>query len=283
MPNSPILSGKRGSSPTEWVRTNWTIGAAREVGLYPPLEQGGAVTDAFSFDFTWHHNIPWATLRDSWNVVFAFCDWDVVDGLLTLYGGNGMPRVRAGLQAMRDALLPGEAELGGRTFAALMERFASGPGSALDGLPEEQQLAKTDADELHTNVAWQRWNIVEGPKESIRCEDPGDDDFDDFSRADTLNFSRYQAIELLYHALEDVLKDYNVKKNAVATVATMRDNWSVKLRGPVVGAQFLVAAPLRMFDHRMWRRMQYGAKPLTVKLNPKEYYLVRTRRADESY
>jgi len=39
-------------------------------------------------------------------------------------------------------------------------------------------------------VAWQNWNIVEGPKESVRTDDPGGDGFDDFTKADPTNARR---------------------------------------------------------------------------------------------
>lgn len=282
MPNSPILDGlERPGSPGHWVRTDYRIGAARAAGLFPPPAIVNPTHENFSYEFAWHHNIPWKTLRDSFKVAVVFCDWDVLEGLLDLYGLRHYPAVKRRIRETREAIFPRETHASGATYEKWVNRFSGEPGSHLDHLSAEKQLTKLEVDALAVSVAWQRWNIVEGPKESIRVEDPGSDGFDDFSRADPDRIARYMAIDRLYDALVAIEADYEMRKTMPADFAHMRDEWSVMLRGPVNGAQFLINEPLVMFNPAHWRVMHWGGAALTKDLSGKIYYQVRTRRIDD--
>lgn len=278
MPNSALLSGERPSAPSTWPHTNWTIGQARAAGFFPA---GTPTHDGVSYDFTWHHNIPWKTLRDTWNIAYVFCTWDVVEGLMNLYGARRQRGLAKRLRDMREALGMTEKTASGATYQKWLDRFQGGANTLLDSLSAEKQLTKVEADALEEGVAWQRWNIVEGPKESIRVEDPGSDDMDDFSRADRNRPMRYAAIDQLYRALLDLESDYNAARAGWADFKVPRDVWSVKLRGAVRNAQCLINQDLVMFTPQMWRVMYWGGNALTTNLSGKLYYQVRTRRIDE--
>ena len=131
-------------------------------------------------------------------------------------------------------------------------------------------------------VAWQAWNIVEGPKSSIRVDDPGSDYFDDFSCADPENFHRYEVIGALYHALVDVVNYYNMHRTAFLNENEMKA-MSTILSGPVLQAQQnLTDESLVMFNAEHWRRYEgYGTSPSLKELPGKAYYLLRKRRINE--
>jgi hypothetical protein len=281
MPNSPILDGlDRPSSPTRWTRTDWKIKDARAAGLFPPPAPVDPTHENFAYDFTWHHNIPWKTLRDSFKVAVAFCDWDVVEGLLDLYGLRLYPAIKRKIDSGRDAIFPRATHAPGATYEKWVERLSGNQGSQLGFLSEEKQLTTLDADIIAESVAWQRWNIVEGPKESVRVDDPGSDGFDDFSMADPSRSARYMAVKRLYNVLVEIEADYETRKTSPASYGHMKDVWSVKLRGPVQSAQFLINESLVMFNHAHWR-LSDKDKPATKNLSGKIYYQVRTRKTDD--
>lgn len=280
MPNSPILDGlERPDSPRSWTRTDWKIHQARAAGLFPPPAPVNPTNGNVSYDFTWHHNIPWKTLRDSFKVVLVFCEWDVVEMLLDLYGMRLCPLTKRRIMLTKEAMGPTASNASGATYEKWVNRFSGGPESLLSSLSAEKQLTNTQVDELVEKVAWQRWNIVEGPKESIRVEDPGSDGFDDFSRADPANIERYMSVEALYQALLDLEADYEARKAMPANFGHMTGSWSLKMRNTLRGAQFLIDAPLVMFNPAHWRVMHWGGGPLTKDLSGKVYYQVRTRTA----
>ncbi|MCO6456350.1 MAG: hypothetical protein J5I93_13710 [Pirellulaceae bacterium] len=279
--HSPILdSFDRPDSPGEWIRTDWKIGEARAVGFFPPAGPNSTTHDGASFDFTWHHNIPWKTLRDSFKVAFVFCQWEATEDLLRLYGfsRHNNPALFQRLKLMRAAINVCEDGEGmnvrSATYEKWVDRFKSGSGSWLSSLAPEKQLTNDDVDMIVQNVAWREWNIVEGPKESIRVEDPGSDGFDDFRDADPDRFDRYMAAFQLHNCLEYLAKDYEAKKGNAADPDYMKTNWSVRLRAAARNAQFLVNERLVKFSTSHWRVMPLAA---TKDLSGKKYWFVRTR------
>jgi hypothetical protein len=284
MPNSLILDGAR-PEPPNWTRSQWTLGQARQVNLCPAAATNGNL----SYDFTWHHNIPWRVLRDSFNVVMVFCSWTVVGALLDLYGMRLSPDIRKRIRNLRKALAlhnqsnddqPDEKHAGGATYAKWVERFGRGPGSLLEPLKLEDQLTTEHVDELRQSVAWQRWNIVEGPKESIRVDDPGSDDFDDFRVADPDHFDRYEDVHQLHEVLSDIEADYQRNKALVTSTHKML-TWSAKLQPLMPRMQSLINEPLIMFDPALWRTAAHIGNPKQKDIGGKTYYEVRLRRADE--
>lgn len=277
MANSPILDAcERPSTPSDWKHRVWTVREARAEGLYPPNPPVDT-HDGIGYDFTWHHNIPWRTLKLSRKIACVFCAWPVFEQSLDLYGMRTCPLIKSKLKALREQQGPTQQPADERSYAEWVRVF--------DGL----DLGKNEIEQLCESVAWQRWNIVEGPKESIRVEDPGSDDFDDFSRADPAHFDRCMAVERLFNALEELMSDYKVQENGKGDFNDMTGVWSAKPQGPVLAAQILIDEPLVMFEADHWRVMHWGGKvkdkigtTLTSKAIPsKTCFMVRTRRCDE--
>lgn len=281
MPHSPILDGVDRPDSPPWTRTDWKVGAARAAGLFPPAAAVNPTHDNISYEFAWHHNIPWKVLRDSFKVAVVFCEWDAVEMLLDLYGMRFNPLIKQRIRLTKEALGPTATNAPGATYEKWVSRFSGGPESLLGALEASKQLSKLEVDSLVLNVAWQRWNIVEGPKESVRVDDPGSDDFDDFSRADPTNFARYMAVEDLYRELVDLVADYEARKASFADFNYMRTAWTLKLRGVARSAQSLITQPLMMFNPEHWRVMYWNNKPLEKNLSGKVYYQVRMRRSDD--
>ena len=205
---SPILEGERPNAPTVWAHAVVSQSKARELGLCPP--------DAtmVSYDLTWHHNIPWKTLRESWNVIFVFFDAKTVSDYFHLLAA-GNPTCRDALKlgrklvALKEGLGLNAKNASGATYAKWVERLSSDEKySLLDTFANEKKLVSDDSEALYSIVAWQSWNIVEGPKENVRVEDPGSDDFDDFRFLDPSKYERFQRLYLLYEELQRVIAQY---------------------------------------------------------------------------
>lgn len=96
-----------------------------------------------SITFTWHHTIPWNCLRAVWNGVVHGRHWDAIEAYLDLISASNVSTI------VRDL------KNGNLTI---------------------------DRDLLHTQLTWQGWNIVEGPGNEYRNDDPGEQ-FDGWSGA----------------------------------------------------------------------------------------------------
>lgn len=290
MAYSFILSASERPSPPKWSRTDWRIHQARAAGLYPH----DRTNENISYDFTWHHNIPLKTLLESFNIAVVFCDWIVVEGLLDLFGMRLMPDLKKRIRLAREAIGPsvrtpgsGRSQLGATmpanaTFEKWIARYSAGEETLLEALSSEKVLSAADSDTIMEKVAWQKWNIVEGPKESVRSDDPGSDNFDDFRQADPANVARYMAVLNLYTAMAFVEKDYKAYKMHFATEEKMKE-WTLMLKGPVQGAQFLINEGLVKFNPEHWLVVYKGGKPvIKAKAVPgKEYFQVRRRQSSD--
>ena len=91
----------------------------------------------------WHHMIPWNILRNWWSALATSGRWEVLEVWMAL---------------------------------ALVED--------LDTRLSEMQasnLGTVDALEITGRMCWAKWNLVEGPNNTNRTDDPGGDAFDSFS------------------------------------------------------------------------------------------------------
>jgi hypothetical protein len=86
--------------------------------------------------WTWHHTIPWNQLCATWNWMVENEDWTSLKAFLYLIGADNGETVVAEIRA--------------------------------------DQLTRRD--ELHQMIAWQKWNVVEGPGGTNRArgDDPGE-------------------------------------------------------------------------------------------------------------
>lgn len=281
MPNSPYFTGERPSPPSNWTRTNWTIGQARAAGFFPPNGPAVNVHDGIGYEFTWHHNIPWKTLRDSWKIIVVFCDWEIVEDLLLCYGQYHNYRIRDKIRGIKAALTPTRTNASGATYEKHVARMGGGTESLLGSVEDRYHLTNEEADALEFGIAWQGWNINEGPKESIRVEDPGSDGFDDFSRCDAGRYARYITVERLNMAFDDLISDYNARKAQFADHGYIQASWDTPLRNTVRAVKGLRNERPVPFNPAHWRVMHWGGGPIVKDLSGKPYWMVRTKRDDE--
>lgn len=275
---SPILAGDRPSPPNTWMRTIIGQQKAWDLGLAPQT------THMASYDTTWHHNIPWKTLRESWNIIYAFCDEKTVSDVFYLYHrGNPLihkpDKLLKKLLTIRSKLGPTPETARSSTYSRWMERLDSG----LEHLSEGDRLQSDDSDALYSMVAWQKWNIVEGPKESIRVEDPGSDDFDDFRFTDRTNYERFQRVYVYFEALDSLISQYNGVSKSWCDTANMAA-WSRSIDAALEVAKPLAHMPLINFNMNYWQLVSWQGRPQTKKLDSKDLYLVaRKQHADDPF
>jgi hypothetical protein len=181
----PVRSGymtSRGAEPGSWIRTNtrdrqwWK--------LDPEFANGN-----YQMTMTWHHNIPDNKWRDFWNILLVNGWLQEMQEFLYLAGMDDRPNsdVRISTYISKFDYLAkefrrlekvngapqGEAkELFQRDSTTLTESWAVNDANKF--------LTANEYDALSTFVSWQAWNIVEGPLNTLRTGDPGDE-FDDFS------------------------------------------------------------------------------------------------------
>ena len=95
-------------------------------------------------DFTWHHLIPWEKLWGTWNGLAREKNWEMLKKLMTAFNITG-----------------------GATKVQHMKQKA---------------LTDAEKDEIHLNLCWRKWNVVEGPLNTHRIagDDPGEG-FDKFT------------------------------------------------------------------------------------------------------
>ena len=118
-----------------------------------------------SVTMTWHHTIPWNTLSCVWNALVQGEHWQAAAKFLYLVGV---------------------------TFPnPVIEKVKT---SSLD-----------DRDALHTRLTWQGWNIVEGPGEAFRNDDPGEafDSWPGFGMTSNQR-TTHQEVKSLYTVMQQV-------------------------------------------------------------------------------
>jgi hypothetical protein len=111
----------------------------------------------------WHHMIPWNVLRNSWSALATSKRWEVLE-------------VWIGLIAVENAA----------------QRLSEMKAGNLDN--GEVQ------DDITERICWAPWNLVEGPNNTNRTDDPGGDGFDAFSGSKFSNNvrSRSQILNQIY-------------------------------------------------------------------------------------
>ena len=255
---SPTLKGERPSAPTGsgWKRTDMKIRVAKNWGLVP---HDTKLNENLSYNLTWHHNIPWADLRDSWNIVFTFCAKTTVEKLFELYAdGNGTltPEVQRSLKTkllgIKESLPKPE---GAQKYLDCVNRLEM-DGHVLSKLPIEKQLDSDDSENLALIVAWQRWNIVEGPKESIRTDDPGSDGFDDFRRVDRRKqFLRFGTVGELYESLKWIKTTYMIAmQERYSSESDIISGWQLRADRALNGAAWLADKSVVPIQKKYWMK-----------------------------
>lgn len=282
---SPILKGDRPNAPSSWSHLVINQTQSRQLQLVP--------SDAFlvSYALTWHHNIPWKTLRDSWNIVYTFCSDDVVKKLFYLYWSGNKATAKPGpfidkLLAIRNTLITKE-NAASSTFGRWIERLSwqdpakdTDPDGQLNHFSAELRITTQENEQLYSMVAWQKWNIVEGPKEAVRVEDPGSDAFDDFRFVDRGFYSRFQAVFGLNDALEQILADYDRVHTTACDLKGIVAVWNRDLEAVLDVANSLSNEPIVYFNKDWWKTVKFGNNDQT-QVNTVPYYWMAKKQSSE--
>ena len=172
----------RGSEPSHWVKTD-----TRDRKWWnkdPEFANGN-----YQMTMTWHHNIPDNQWREFWNILLANSWADEVNEFLYLTGMDDRPNSNFRISTLikKFKYLHKEFERlakasGGKTADGYQKDLGdlTGPAASWAVGDASQLLTANEMDELRTRISWQDWNIVEGPLNTLRPGDPGDN-FDDFT------------------------------------------------------------------------------------------------------
>lgn len=151
-------------------------------------------------NLVFHHLIPYAVLRDLWNLLIREChDTEMAEA--------------------RTAL---------RQYMLLCARDFPDVDEWINRIREDRRLDVADCGRLATLAVWPPWNVVEGPAGNIRLDDYGDHYMERFTFGLTAReHIRMQRIELLYHAfiqfLSAGLHPAPIDcRNLITTIAALR-------------------------------------------------------------
>jgi hypothetical protein len=160
----------------------------------------------YSIPMDWHHMMPWNAIRDAWSAVITSARWDIVENWL-------------GLLSVDDS------------------------GTRLQEM-QAGNLGGNERDELSEKLCWAKWNLVEGPNNTNRVDDPGGEGFDKFT---TLKFSnsvrdRCQIVNSIYQTV----RNWTVNKNDVS------DSDAKALNGLFTSLRAYKGSPIAMFEPAAW-------------------------------
>jgi hypothetical protein len=271
MPYSPILTGDRIGAPAIWTRTIVNQAQARTLGLIP------ATTSIISYPTTWHHNIPWKTLRESWNIIYTFFGVETIRKVFELYAAsNGTVYQRdklfRTLEGIKESIGPNRENSTSATCNLWMSRLSE-DGGHLEHLEESKQMTADQRENLRSVIAWQKWNIVEGPKESIRVEDPGSDDFDDFRFIEPALYDRFQRTYLYFEALDGLVRRYRALDPKFCDLKLVFAAEEHLLNAALEKVHSVIYLPLVPFNPAHWKVVQYTGATAGV-INGQNYSLV---------
>ena len=249
MPDNPLLGDvDRVSAPTRFPRSDIKLHQVALWNLVDPPDTGNV---NHNYDLALHHNIPWKTLRDSWDIIVTFCSEAVIREVFTLYNyGTAMrnpDRFENKLAMIREAVGPSKNNASSGTYERWMQRMKDD----MEHLSQEKQITTDEAGELVNIVIWQQWNIVEGPKENLRTDDPGSDDFDDFRCLGRTNYSRFERARVFYKALKTLVDEYAKVKNGFCTHQVM-EIWNQIMTLALDQGRTLRQELLIPFNHDSW-------------------------------
>ena len=187
-----------------------------------------------SMSFKFHHVISWDCLRDTWQALLQYGQWDALEAFMTAAGVTGASAIRGKLH-------------------------------------REDDLSQVELETVFERVSWPRWNIVQGPGER---SDEGGKDIDLFTEGmSSLDTERHVTLGLLWIEMESFLKKVN-RVALKTTREGARDNYAParvtnQFDGGVAdGASRLARAFHKMakfktadylpWTHSMWDTVQPG-------------------------
>ncbi|PZW41358.1 hypothetical protein C8P66_12166 [Humitalea rosea] len=235
-----------------------------------------------SYQFTWHHNIPWNILRRSWDVVLTFCTDAALKALFNFYAAghplaDDAPRLFAKLLLLRATfgITNGVAERtpGVRGCEAWIDHLTD---TMRDSPNPRMGFQGEDREKLKTILCWGTWNLNEGP--GTRVDDPGElfDTFGPFDAEETRR-ARYVAVERLNTTLNDIWDRFTEQANMPCSMATTTRPWSAALLETLRVCAALTPSQrgIVYFDPLMWA-------PVTLSRSAMELFDVKANATFDS-
>ena len=160
----------------------------------------------YEIPMAWHHLIPWNKLRNSWSALAASGQWEVLLAWLKLTDiGAADTRI-------------GEMQTG--------------------------TLGTVNASAIETSMCWAQWNLVEGPKEDNRTDDPGGDGFDNFGG---IKFSsNVRSRSQILHQIYTKVSTWQVNTNTVSGADAKL------LLGLFAQLKSYKNSPISLFEPKAW-------------------------------
>jgi hypothetical protein len=184
--------------------------------------------------FTFHHIIPWNTLRETWSCLAFEQNWDM---LKTLMGAFGITGANSKVQQMKNS-----------------------------------ELNDTAAAEIHEHLCWVKWNVVEGPLNTHRIDD-AENDFDDFQYGLTAAVKTQMAdVKNLFQAMDGFITIS--RRFKADTFKARRDKKPIRPSSTGILRDMLnTMLPYLMRSHipfkwEMWHPVTNGGKVGTWAWNP---------------
>ena len=165
----------------------------------------------YEIPMDWHHMIPWNVLRDSWSALATSGCWNVLGVWLNLLLVQNAQTLLQDMQA--------------------------------------QNLAPLDAQNTAECMCWAKWNLVEGPNNTNRTDDPGGDGFDIFhgSKFSSNVRTRSQILNQIYTLVRNWAHNAAVSSSDAKHLAQMLNNLKPYKNSPIA-----------MFDGAAWEMVDAG-------------------------
>jgi hypothetical protein len=204
-----------------------------------------------SDEYTWHHGVPFNTLRDSWNSLITLV-WLLGDGK-----SDAVKAAKASAREVMELMLNG---ISGCTIAKAADQAMK--------INDEE-----DFDEIHAAISWPPWDLVDGPKESKRIDDPGEF-FDKFAAGlDDNEKALHAKLEELYDEEQSFISAARLLKTLLE-VASGKDNEIALAAGTLKAKADTLKAKLQpVVNHTVKGPIKFRAtvwKCFALKQQPKE-------------
>jgi hypothetical protein len=166
----------------------------------------------YDIPMDWHHMMPWNAIRNSWSALVTSGRWEAIATWLGLLSDDD-PETR------------------------LTEMKAG-------------NLASIPAQDLTEKLCWAKWNLVEGPNNTNRTDDPGGDGFDKFTTPKFSNNVRTRSQTL--HSIYDLVRQWAADKSDVSDKdAKLLSEWFIAVRP-------YKSSPIAMFEPPAWTIVKDG-------------------------
>ena len=160
----------------------------------------------YSTPMDWHHMVPWNALRDGWSALASSGRWETITPWLVLLGVDDV--------------------------ATRVDEMTN------------NNLAMPHTQAIWEKLCWAKWNLVEGPNNTYRTDDPGGDAVDSFGGINMTSSLRARSA-----AASSV---YNKIGNWLPTLATLTADDTKNLKKEFADLKTYKNTPIHMFDAKTW-------------------------------